>query len=56
MIATHPTMSGVRIVTFKGIGSMLRVRNKGMLDTSTKHYGSVSFHNGVVNIGPYFAL
>jgi hypothetical protein len=27
-----------------------------MLDTSTKHYGSVSFHNGVVNIGPYFAL
>jgi len=41
MITTHPTMSGAKIVAFKGTGFVPRVRNKGMLNTSTKHYGSV---------------
>ncbi len=52
MIATHPALSNVRITTFKGTRFVPRVRNKWISNITTKHYNSVSFHDGVANIVP----
>jgi hypothetical protein len=56
MITTHPALSNVRITTFKSIKFVLGMRNKWILNITTKHYDSVSFHDGVVDIIPYFFI
>ncbi len=54
MITTHPILIGAKVVAFKSIESIPRVRSRITLGTITKHYGNISFHDGMANIIPQF--
>lgn len=54
MITTHPILNGAKVVAFKSIESMPRVRNRRILGTIVKHYGNISFHGGMADIIPRF--
>jgi hypothetical protein len=54
MITTHPILNGAKVVTFKSIESMPRIKNRRILGTIAKHYGNISFHGGMADKIPQF--
>jgi len=54
MITTHPILNGAKVVAFKNIESMPKIRSRRILGIIVKHYGNTSFHGGMANIIPQF--
>jgi hypothetical protein len=52
MTTTHPTLSSARLVVSKSIKSMLKIKNKRLLDTTPKQHGSKSFHGRMTKTIP----
>jgi len=50
MITTHPTLSNARLLVSKSAKSMLKIRNKRLLNTTPKQHGSKSFHGRMIKI------
>jgi hypothetical protein len=48
--------SNVRLVVFKSVESMPRIRNKWLLDITTKQHGNISFHGAMTKIVPQFLI